>query len=292
MMEINIVGYESKNGFERDMFDHLFDGVKINEYSYDDDPSKIDRPILMFCYDGVGMPDEVLAFSEKLPNRFFCYHRSNEFNYMQHYPTLLQNKVNPYGNSVHSFRANYCPAFDVPNVTHTPLLWGKGFGKMIQPKKKIPKYRSAMIGAMKSDREQVLKIMEYMGDYFHFANDGWLSEDMLKPEECMEIYGSSVICPCPAGNVHPDCNRFAEILNAGGIPVLREYWNRDWHCRIYGFDSPIPFVKSWNELPDVYNMVVNKGVYNFAMEIHKWWYAKRIEIRDNFQNILLEKINV
>ena len=131
-----------------------------------------------------------------------------------------------------------------------------------------------------------------MGIHFHYFNKGWLSEDMLTAEQSMDAYANSVICPCPMGNLHPECNRFAEILNSGGIPVLKEYWNRDWHCRIYGFDSPIPFVKSWNELPEVYNKVIKEGVYNFAMRLHQWWYAKRIEIRDNFQNILLEKINV
>ena len=35
MREINIVGHEGEGSFERDMLDHLFDGIKLNEYSYE-----------------------------------------------------------------------------------------------------------------------------------------------------------------------------------------------------------------------------------------------------------------
>lgn len=290
MREINIVGHEGEGGFERDMLDHLFHGIKLNEYSYEDDPSKIDRPLLEYSHMGFGIPENVANFADKLPNGYLIYHKSNEFPYQQ-YPQFIQQRVNIYKDAIHVFRPNWMPSFDLPNVTFMPLFWGRGYGEMREPTKDTKKFKTAMIGELKSDRAEVLEVMKQMGDYFHYFNKGWLSEDMLTAEKSMDVYANSVICPCPMGNVHPECNRFAEILNSGGIPVLKEYWNRDWHCRIYGFDSPIPFVKSWNELPEVYNKVIKEGVYNFAMRLHKWWYTKRIEIRDNFQQILLEKIN-
>ena len=95
MREINIVGHEGESGFERDMFDHLYHGVKLNEYSYDDDPSKIDRPVLEYSHMGFGIPDEVANFAEKLPNGYLIYHKSNEFPYQQ-YPQFIQQKANLY----------------------------------------------------------------------------------------------------------------------------------------------------------------------------------------------------
>jgi hypothetical protein len=184
MREINIVGHETEDGFERDMLDHLFDGIKLNEYSYDDDPTKIDRPLLEYSHMGFGMPDYVANFADKLPNGYLVYHKSNEFMY-SHYPQFIQQRINLYKEAIHIFRPNWMPAFDFPNVTFTPLFWGKGYSEVRQPIKSEKKYKTAMIGAMKSDRAEVLEIMKQMGDYFHFANKGWLSEDMITAEQSM-----------------------------------------------------------------------------------------------------------
>jgi hypothetical protein len=291
MREINIVGYDDPEGFERSISNYLFKDIKLNKFTYDDDPSKIDRPLLIYSHMGFGIPDDVANFADRLPNGYLIYHRSNEFTYQQ-YPQFIQQKVNLYKDALHVFRPYWMPSFDLPNVTHIPLFWGKGYENIRKPSKNPKKFKTAMIGAMKSDRAELLEVMKKMGDCFHFANQGWLSDDMINPKKAMDIYNNSVLSPSPMGGCHPSCFRLCEILNSGGIPVLKEYWNRDWHCRIYGFDSPIPFVKSWNELPEVYNNIIKEGVYEFAMKLHLWWYAKRIEIRDNFQNILLEKINV
>ena len=69
------------------------------------------------------------------------YHKSNEFPYQQLILNLLANKKQTlYNDAIHvSLGPIGCRAFDFPNVTFMPLLWGKGHGEMREPTKEDKK---------------------------------------------------------------------------------------------------------------------------------------------------------
>jgi len=295
MPSVNVVGFPYKS-FEGDTFKFLFDGLNINNHSFEDDPTQIVNPIIFYSLsfedgtnpiDRLHTPQEIVDFCDNLETDFILYHRSNEYFY-NYYPQLLTTmKKRLYPKCNHVFRNYWNPNLDVPGITHMPLFWGKGYYKQLVPKSESEKkYKTSFIGGLKHDRADAIENMKVLGDCFVYHQSGWLSDDMMQPVEVQKIYSESVLCPHPHGNCHPATFRLAEILQSGSIPVLREYYNRDWHYKIYGEDSPLPFVKDWSELPKVYDMICEYGIEEYSQKIHNWWSSFKLKTRDNFRSII------
>jgi len=296
---INIVGFDiSDRSGHAVRF--LLEGFNISQYSFNDDPGQIDNPLIVYhkTFEDGSSPigqshvtQEVLDFCSGLKTNFMLFHMSNEFNYYNYYPKLLTMKLEDvYPKCAHVFRHEYWnPSLDIPGITHLPVLWYlEGYKKQLTPvPKEDKKYKTCFVGGIKQDRAEAIYNMEALGDCFLHHQSGWLSDDMIQPVDVQKIYSESVLCPNPHGNCHPTTYRIAEILQSGSIPVLREYYNRDYHYKIYGEDSPLPFVKDWSELPMVYDMVCEYGIEEYSQKIYNWWVDFKVKLRKDFQQIIL-----
>ena len=208
--------------------------------------------------------------------KFYLLHFSNE---------NLSHNCDYYVKANHVFRNYYDSNIVGDNVTFIPLGVKTGFiNKNNDKPSNTKEYEFSFIGQPKSDRQDLLSVMEKMENVFIHKTNSWNCSTSLTQDECISIYGKTKFVPCPMGWVHPDSFRLMECLESGSIPVLKNYNNLEYFTKVWG-DSPIPVVNSWDEIVNYYNMNIDK--YNELYDnVFDWYHRFKNELLLNIKNKL------
>jgi hypothetical protein len=103
-------------------------------------------------------------------------------------------------------------------------------------------------------RPDVPRELSRVEPHFFFATDRMPGWEIFNPalgvskrftvDQCAEVLAQSSFAPAPMGNVHAECYREYEALEAGCIPILERRLTLDYYRMIWG-DHPVPTVRSW-----------------------------------------------
>lgn len=204
--------------------------------------------------------------------KFYLLHLSNE---------NLNHDTSYYELATHVFRNYHDQNIKNRNVTFIPLGVKSGFIKKNNHESLEKKYNFAFIGQPKSDRYELLEIIENDSNNFIHKTNSWNCTTSLSQNECSEIYSKTKFVPCPMGWVHPDSFRIMESLESGSIPVIKKYNNQDFLKNTFG-SHPLPMIENWSELKKL-----NEVNYE---ELHlkvQTWYT---EFKENIKNVIYETI--
>jgi hypothetical protein len=209
--------------------------------------------------------------------KFNLFHISNE---------QLRHNCDYYDYAELVIRNYYDEKIDKKNVLTVPLGYKGGIKNRNQNYLKFnqKKYNFCFIGQLKNDRFDLLtQISKFEKVFIHLTNQ-WDCPTSIKSEEMGEIYASTLLVPCPMGNVNIDTFRICEILESGSIPILKKYNGYNYYEKIFG-ENPIPIVDDWSEIINVYNDVLD----NPDDEIKKIneWYS---EFKINLRNLIYTKL--
>jgi len=290
---LEVVSLIGKKSFEYESnFDYLLAGLEHKIKSIDDDPKSFSKVLIIYHAMNKYIPLQIVNFVKKLECPYSLFHHSNEWGWMQ-YPQI-RNSIDTmaatkhhYGGASRIFRNYWNPMFDYDSVTHLPVFWQNGFLDNPRAKNVEKLYKTAFVGSLKNDRKKVIEIMQTMGDCFVHESSGWMSNDIISVDSQVEIYSKSVLCPCPMGGCHPEVFRMCEILESKSIPVIVEYFDFEYHNRIYGYDSPIPKIKYWEDLPKVYKDIEKQGIQETTQRIQNWYQNWKVRTKNKFQSTLL-----
>jgi hypothetical protein len=290
---LEVVSLIGKKSFEYESnFDYLLAGLEHKIKSIDDDPKSFSKVLIIYQAMNEYIPLQIVNFVKKLECPYSLFHHSNEWGWMQ-YPQI-RNSIDTmaatkhhYGGASRIFRNYWNPMFDYDSVTHLPIFWQNGFLDNPRAKNVEKLYKTAFVGSLKNDRKKVIEIMQTMGDCFVHESSGWMSNDIISVDKQAEAYSKSVLCPCPMGGCHPEVFRMCEILESKSIPVIVEYFDFEYHNRIYGYDSPIPKIKYWEDLPKVYKDIEKQGIQETTQRIQNWYQNWKVRTKNKFQSTLL-----
>jgi hypothetical protein len=290
---LEVVSFIGKKSFEYESnFDYLLEGLEHKIKSIDDDPKSFSKVLINYQAMNEYVPLQIANFVKKLECPYSLFHHSNEWGWMQ-YPQI-RNSIDTmaatkhhYGGASRIFRNYWNPMFDYDSVTHLPIFWQNGFLDNPRAKNVEKLYKTAFVGSLKNDRKKVIEIMQTMGDCFVHESSGWMSNDIISVDKQAEAYSKSVLCPCPMGGCHPEVFRMCEILESKSIPVIVEYFDFEYHNRIYGYDSPIPKIKYWEDLPKVYKDIEKQGIQETTQRIQNWYQNWKVRTKNKFQSTLL-----
>jgi small-conductance mechanosensitive channel len=290
---LEVVSLIGKKSFEYESnFDYLLAGLEHKIKSIDDDPKSFSKVLIIYQAMNEYIPLQIVNFVKKLECPYSLFHHSNEWGWMQ-YPQI-RNSIDTmaatkhhYGGASRIFRNYWNPMFDYDSVTHLPIFWQNGFLDNPRAKNVEKLYKTAFVGSLKNDRKKVIEIMQTMGDCFVHESSGWMSNDIISVDKQAEAYSKSVLCPCPMGGCHPEVFRMCEILESKSIPVIVEYFDFEYHNRIYGYASPIPKIKYWEDLPKVYKDIEKQGIQETTQRIQNWYQNWKVRTKNKFQSTLL-----
>jgi hypothetical protein len=244
----------------------LFKDVKQNRIFDDGQLTQVlDNSVIIYSTNSNNISEEFNNYLNKFVNlgyTFYLLHFSNEG---------LSHNCDYYSKAKHVFRNYYDPNITSQNVTFIPLGVKSGFINKTENLLGTKEYEFAFIGQPKSDREELLSIMETMENIFIHKTNSWNCSTSLTQDKCISIYNKTKFTPCPMGWVHPDSFRLMESLESGSIPILKNYNNLEYFTKVWG-ESPIPVVNSWDEIKIYHNM--NTDDYN---ELHSKvfnWYSE------------------
>ena len=290
---LEVISLIGKGAFEYESnFNYLLSDLEYIVKTLKDDPKSFNKVLVIYSSMNEYVPLQVIDFVKKLECPYSLFHHSNEWGWMQ-YPQI-RNGIDAraatkhhYGGASHIFRNYWNPMFDCNMVTHLPIFWQNGFLDNPIAKNAEKIYKAAFIGSLKNDRKKVIEIMQTMGNCFVHESSGWMSDDIISVDNQVEIYSKSVLCPCPMGGCHPEVFRMCEILESKSIPVIVEYFDFEYHNRIYGYDSPIPKIKYWEDLPKVYKDIEKQGIQETTQRIQNWYQNWKVRTKNKFQSTLL-----
>ena len=199
----------------------------------------LDNSVIIYSNNSNNISDDFNNYLNKfvaLGYTFYLLHFSNE---------NLSHNCDYYSKAKTVFRNYYDSNITAENVIFIPL-------------------------GVKSDRQELLSIIENMDNVFIHKTNSWNCSTSLNQDECISIYGKTKFVPCPMGWVHPDSFRLMECLESGSIPILKNYNNLEYFTNVWG-DSPIPVVNSWSEIVSYYNMNIDdyNDLYNRVFD----WYS-------------------
>jgi hypothetical protein len=208
--------------------------------------------------------------------KFYLLHFSNE---------NLGHNCEYYSKANHVFRNYYDSNITNENITFIPLGVKTGFiDKDNDKTSKSKEYEFAFIGQPKSDRQDLLSVIENMENVFIHKTNSWNCSTSLTQDECVSIYNKTKFVPCPMGWVHPDSFRLMECLESGSIPILKNYNNLEYFTKIWG-ESPIPVINSWDEIVNYSNMENNK--YNeLYKDVFDWYSTFKSNLSTKIKNNL------
>jgi hypothetical protein len=224
----------------------------------------LDNSVIIYSNNSNSISDDFNNYLNKfveLGYTFYLLHFSNE---------NLSHNCDYYSKAKTVFRNYYDSNITAENVIFIPLGVKSGFINNNENSSKIKKYEFSFIGQPKSDRQELLSIIENMDNVFIHKTNSWNCSTSLTQDECISIYGKTKFVPCPMGWVHPDSFRLMECLESGSIPILKNYNNLAYFTKVWG-DSPIPVVNSWSEIVSYYNMNIDdyNDLYNRVFN----WYS-------------------
>lgn len=232
----------------------------------------IDNSVIIYSNNSNEASEDFKKYLDKFVQKgyaFYLLHWSNE---------NLSHNCDYYSKANHVFRPYFDPNIKLDNVTFIPLGFKTGYlSKKIEKVKK--EYDFCFIGQPKSDRNELIEVVKKANGFVHATNQ-WNCPTALDQETCAQIYQKTKFVPCPMGWVNPDSYRIMECLEAGSIPVLKQYNNLEYFKNIWGY-TPIPVVNNWEELDKLNS--VNEEEYELLQDTVIAWYSK-------FKNLLSKKI--
>lgn len=258
----------------------LFKNIEQNRIFDDGQLSTVlDNSVIIYSNNSNNISEDFNNYLDKFVNlgyTFYLLHFSNE---------NLSHNCDYYSKAKHVFRNYYDSNITSQNVTFIPLGVKSGFINKNENSSEIKEYEFTFIGQPKSDRQELLSIIENMKNVFVHKTNSWNCPTSLTQDECISIYSKTKFVPCPMGWIHPDSFRLMECLESGSIPILKNYNNLEYFTKVWGEDSPIPVVNSWDEIKVYYNMNMEDYIklYN---EVFNWYTNFKVQLTSKIKNKL------
>jgi len=257
----------------------LFKNIEHNKIFDDGQLSTVlDNSVIIYSNNSNNISDDFNNYLNKfveLGYTFYLLHFSNE---------NLSHNCDYYSKAKHVFRNYYDSNINHENVTFIPLGIKTGFINKNENSLETKEYEFTFIGQPKSDRQELLSVMENMENVFIHKTNSWNCSTSLTQDECISIYNKTKFVPCPMGWVHPDSFRLMESLESGSIPILKNYNNLEYFTKVWG-DSPLPVVNSWDEITNYYKM--NEEDYvKLHTNVFNWYKEFKIQINQKVKNNL------
>ena len=259
----------------------LFKDIEQNRIFDDGQLSTVlDNSVIIYSNNSNNISEDFNNYLNKfveLGYTFYLLHFSNE---------NLSHNCDYYSKAKHVFRNYYDLNISSQNVTFIPLGVKSGFINKSENSLETKEYEFTFIGQPKSDRQELLSVIENMENVFIHKTNSWNCSTSLTQDECISIYNKTKFTPCPMGWVHPDSFRLMECLESGSIPILKNYNNLEYFTKVWG-DSPIPVVNSWGEIVEYYNMDTDNynQLYN---KVFNWYSEFKIRLTSKIKNNLNE----
>lgn len=259
----------------------LFKDIEQNRIFDDGQLSTVlDNSVIIYSNNSNNISEDFNNYLDKfveLGYTFYLLHFSNE---------NLSHNCDYYSKAKHVFRNYYDLNISSQNVTFIPLGVKSGFINKSENSLETKEYEFTFIGQPKSDRQELLSVIENMENVFIHKTNSWNCSTSLTQDECISIYNKTKFTPCPMGWVHPDSFRLMECLESGSIPILKNYNNLEYFTKVWG-DSPIPVVNSWGEIVEYYNMDTDNynQLYN---KVFNWYSEFKIRLTSKIKNNLNE----
>ena len=257
----------------------LFKNIEHNKIFDDGQLSTVlDNSVIIYSNNSNNISDDFNNYLNKfveLGYTFYLLHFSNE---------NLGHNCDYYSKANHVFRNYYDSNIITQNITFIPLGVKTGFINKNENSLDTKEYEFVFIGQPKSDRQELLSVMESMENVFIHKTNSWNCSTSLTQDECISIYRKTKFVPCPMGWVHPDSFRIMECLESGSIPILKNYNNLEYFTKVWG-DSPLPIINSWNEITSYYKM--NEEDYlKLKNNVFNWYKDFKIQLTLKIKNIL------
>jgi len=209
--------------------------------------------------------------------KFNLFHISNE---------QLNHNCDYYDYAEVVIRNYYDPNINKQNVLTVPLGYKGGIKNQNQNYLKFnqKKYDFCFIGQLKRDRHNLIKqISKFEKVFIHFT-DRWNCPTSISAKEMGEIYSSTLLVPCPMGNVNFDTFRICEVLESGSIPIVKKYNGDNYFEKIFG-ENPIPIINDWDEIINVYDNILLNPDYEIK-KINEWYFKFKHELKNTIYNML------
>jgi len=209
--------------------------------------------------------------------KFNLFHISNE---------QLNHNCDYYDYAEVVIRNYYDPKINKQNVLTVPLGYKGGIKNLNQNYLSFnqKKYDFCFIGQLKRDRYDLITQISKSDKVFVHLTNRWDCPTSIGSKEMGEIYSSTLLVPCPMGNVNVDTFRICEVLESGSIPIIKKYDGYDYFEKIFG-EHPIPTVNEWNEIISVYNNILLNPDYEIK-KINEWYSTFKHELKNTIYNKL------
>jgi len=257
----------------------LFKNIEHNKIFDDGQLSTVlDNSVIIYSNNSNNISDDFNNYLNKfveLGYTFYLLHFSNE---------NLSHNCDYYSKANHVFRNYYDSNITAQNVTFIPLGVKTGFINKNETFLDTKEYEFVFIGQPKSDRQELLSVMESMENVFIHKTNSWNCSTSLTQDECISIYNKTKFVPCPMGWVHPDSFRLMECLESGSIPILKNYNNLEYFTKVWG-DSPLPVVNSWDEITNYYKMN-EEDFLKLKTNVFNWYKEFKIKLSLKVKNNL------
>ena len=257
----------------------LFKNIEHNKIFDDGQLSTVlDNSVIIYSNNSNNISDDFNNYLNKfveLGYTFYLLHFSNE---------NLGHNCDYYSKANHVFRNYYDSNIITQNITFIPLGVKTGFINKNENSLDTKEYEFVFIGQPKSDRQELLSVMESMENVFIHKTNSWNCSTSLTQDECISIYNKTKFVPCPMGWVHPDSFRLMECLESGSIPILKNYNNLEYFTKVWG-DSPLPVVNSWDEITNYYKMN-EEDFLKLKTLVFNWYKEFKIQLTLKVKNNL------
>lgn len=239
-----------------------------------------DNTIVIYSCDSVNPPNKLISLLKKSKDeekKIILFHLSNE---------NLKHNFEYYSLSKFVFRNYYDPRIKLDNVKTIPLGYkGKISNRNLDFLKYEDKKHSIFFyGQTKSDRIELIDIINKVNNSYVFITNNWNDTNSLSIDEVTDIISNTLIVPCPMGNINPDSFRICEVLESGSIPMIKKYQGYDYFINIFG-ENPIPSVSSWTEIIDIYHSIL-ENPNEYLSKINLWYYEFKKKLKYDIKEIL------
>jgi hypothetical protein len=240
----------------------------------------IENSLIIYSSDDRELNKDIRDYFENYKNKgikFNLFHISNE---------QLNHNCDYYDYANVVIRNYYDPKINKQNVITVPLGYKSGIKNKNQNYLKFnqKKYNFCFIGQLKQDRFNVVTQISKFNKVFIHITKGWNCPTSINSTEMGEIYSSTLLVPCPMGNINFDTFRICEVLESGSIPIIKKYSGNNYFENIFG-ENPIPIVNDWDEIINVYNNILLNPDYEIT-KINEWYF----EFKQKLKNIIYNKL--
>jgi hypothetical protein len=178
-----------------------------------------------------------------------------------------------------------------------PLGYKLGFYEGVDQKEysykdsTLRKYTWSFVGALKSDRIQMIQNMKLASNSCFLHNiSNWNSKDSLSTKEYKSIMEESIFLPCGLGTFNLDTFRLCEALECGCIPiVLKSSRNQPfnyWERLFEGEQIPFIMLDNWEQSVDIVKNLMKdtKELEKLRLKNHNWWLVYKKNLKERIKN--------